>query len=381
MRLICSDILPVGLQDGQQSIVDCFREQAGKSDRIDIAVGYISRAALLELDSMVQEFNIQQICLNIGMYYIEGMPESSYHTANELNAKWRKAGIGEIRLVRAFKYHGKTYCFYKDGVVISAILGSANLSVLKPEASNRRQFETAMVTEEPYECIAVANLIDRLKADLCSANIEDVTGMALIREINTSLNNIENVTKIPCAEVDLYSQSRTNISFVLPLKVPAYAERMIDDGKHYTKSNLNVCYAAPRSARKARDWYETQLTVSKDITRMEGYPEKNQPFFVVTDDGYWFKVHTTSDGNKQFSAVGNELIMGRWIKGRLAAAGLVSPVNNTQADSERNGMITQEMLAAYGCDRLVLTKTTKKAVDENGDELDVWLFSFEATQE
>ena len=46
-----------------------------------------------------------------------------------------------------------------------------------------------------------------------------------------------------------------------------------DSGKHYTKSNLNVCYAAPRSSRKARDWYETQLTVSKVITRMNGYPE------------------------------------------------------------------------------------------------------------
>lgn len=381
MRLICSDILPVGLQDGQQSISDCFKEQTKKSDRIDIAVGYISRAALLELDAMVQEFGIQQICLNIGMYYVEGMPESSYHTACELNAKWKDAGIGEIRLVRAFKYHGKTYCFYKNGTVISAILGSANLGALKLEASNRRQFETAMVTEEPSECISIADLIDRLKADVCSANIGDITGMALIRESNTSLNNIENVQKIPRTEVDLYSQSRTDISFVLPLKVPAYAERMIDDGKHYTKSNLNVCYAAPRSARKARDWYETQLTVSKDITRMEGYPEKNHPFFVATDDGYWFKVHTTSDGNKQFSAVGNELIMGRWIKGRLAAAGLVSPVNNTQADSDRKGMITQEMLAAYGCDRLVLTKTTRKAVDESGDELDVWLFSFEAAQE
>ena len=381
MRLICSDILPVGLRDGQQSIVDCFREQAEKSDRIDIAVGYISRAALLELDSIVEEYGIHQICLNIGMYYIEGMPEGSYHTSMELNAKWKERGIGEIRLVRAFKYHGKTYCFYKDGSVIAAIVGSANLGVLKLEASNRRQFEAAAVTEVPDECRAVADLVDRLKVDACSANIEDVTGMTLIREVNTSLNNIENVTQIPHTEVDLYAESRTDISFVLPLKVPAYAERMIDDGRHFTKSNLNVCYAAPRNARKARDWYETQLTVSKEITRMPGYPEKNQPFFVATDDGYWFKVHTTSDGNKQFSAVGNELIMGRWIKGRLAAAGLVTPVNNTGADTERSGMITQEMLAAYGCDRLVLTKTTRKAADEDGNELDVWLFSFEAAQE
>ena len=66
------------------------------------------------------------------------------------------------------------------------------------------------------------------------------------------------------------------------------------------------------------------------------------------------------------------------IKGRLVAAGLVSPVNDTMGDAGRNGMITQEMLEAYGCNQLVLTKTTKKALDENGNELDVWLFSFES---
>ena len=168
---------------------------------------------------------------------------------------------------------------------------------------------------------------------------------------------------------------------MLPIKVPAYDERHMDDGKHYTKSNLNVCYAAPRSARKSRDWYETQFTVSKQITRLEGYPEKNVTFAVVTDDGYTFKAHTTSDGNKQFSAVGDELILGRWIKGRLAAAGLVTPVNDTQADKDRTGMITKEMLTAYGCNRLVLTKTDQKTEDEERNILDVWILSFEAASD
>lgn len=134
----------------------------------------------------------------------------------------------------------------------------------------------------------------------------------------------------------------------------------MDDGKHFTKSNVNVCYAAPRSKRKSRDWYETQLTVAKEITHLEGYPEKNVPFYIVTDDGYWFKAHTTSDGNKQFSAVGDELIMGRWLKGRLAAAGLVNPVNDTQADTEREGMITKEMLEEYGCENLYLKKLDRQ---------------------
>lgn len=377
MKLLYSNILPLGTSEGQQTIIDCFNEQIAKSDRVEIAVGYISRAALEELDNLVEEHNISNICLTIGMYFIEGMPEGSYNTALEINKKWTETGIGEIKIVKAFKYHGKVYCFYKDGQPFSSIIGSANLGVIKLDANNRRQYEISSITDDATECKEIAEFLEKLKAQNCSDNIANITGMPIIREINTSLSGIDTVTQIPQTGVQLYEQHKTDVSFVLPLKVPAYDERHMDDGKHFTKSNINVSYAAPRSKRKSRDWYETQLTVSKAITRSEGYPEKNKPFFVVTDDGYWFKAHTTSDGNKQFSAVGDELILGRWIKGRLAAAGLVTPVNDTQADTDRKGMITKEMLQSYGCDSLVLSKTDQKALDEDGTELDVWVLSFE----
>lgn len=376
MKLLYSNILPLGTSEGQQTIINCFNEQIAKSDRVEIAVGYISRVALEELDNLVEEHNISSICLTIGMYFIEGMPEGSYNTALEINKKWTETGIGEIKIVKAFKYHGKVYCFYKDGQPFSAIIGSANLGVIKLDANNRRQYEISSVTDDATECKEIAEFLEKLKAQNCSDNIANIIGMPIVREVNTSLSGIDTVTQIPQTGVQLYEQHKTDVSFVLPLKVPAYDERHMDDGKHFTKSNINVSYAAPRSKRKSRDWYETQLTVSKAITRSEGYPEKNKPFFVVTDDGYWFKAHTTSDGNKQFSAVGDELILGRWIKGRLAA-GLVTPVNDTQADTDRKGMITKEMLQAYGCDSLVLSKTDQKALDEDGTELDVWVLSFE----
>lgn len=376
MELLYSNILPLRLSEGQRTIADCFMEQFGKADRVEIAVGYVSYAALCELEKLAENNPVSNVCLNIGMYYIEGMPENSYHTAVKINQKWVQSGKGEVRLVRAFKYHGKVYCFYKDGVPFSAIVGSANLGVIKPEASNRRQYETAMLITDTDECRKIADHIEQLKAANCSANIAEITDVPLVREVNTALNGIELVTSVPKSNVDFYNQREAEVSFYLPLKVPNTEERFIDDGKHYTKSNINVCYAAPRSKRKSRDWYETQLTVSADIYRMEGYPEKNKPFFVVTDDGYWFKAHTTSDNNKQFSAVGDELIMGRWLKGRLAAAGIVKPINNTGEDTERNGMITQEMLKEYGCDRLHFKKTGQTALDEDGQPLDVWMLSF-----
>ena len=131
MKLICSDMLPVGLENEQQSIIDCIHEQFEKADQVELAVGYISKASLIELNDMVERYSIQKICLNIGMYFIEGMPESSYRTALDINAQWNRKGIGEIRLVKSFKYHGKVYCFYKDDRIFSAIIGSANLGVIK----------------------------------------------------------------------------------------------------------------------------------------------------------------------------------------------------------------------------------------------------------
>ena len=378
MELLYSNILPLGTMDNQKCIADVIVEEMRKAGRIDIAVGYVSNSSLIELDELIVNSSINNVSLVIGMYYVEGMPENSYHTAMRINEKWSNAGIGEIRIVKSFKYHGKAYCFYKNGEPFSAIVGSANLGIMKLEASNRRQYELAALTESVQEANEIAAHIQQLKGARCSSVISEIVNMPLIHEKNTSLIGVELVSQVPPSNVEFYKNCLPEVSFQLLLKVPANGEKHLDDGKHFTKSNINVCYAAPRSRRKSRDWYETQLTVGADVYKMDGYPTKNIPFFVITDDGYWFKAHTTSDNNKQFSAVGDELIMGRWIKGRLAAAGLVNPVNDTQLDTDRSGMITKEILDEYGCDRLTFKKTGQTALDEDGIPLDVWLLSFEA---
>lgn len=381
MELLYSDILPLGITKGQETIAARIKTEISHANRVEIAVGYTSRVSLEELETLVeQNSNLKNITLTMGMYFVEGIPEGTYHAAVALNKKWQSAGIGEVRLVKVFKYHGKLYCFYNGERPVSAVIGSANMGVIKPDANNLRQYEICSITTDGEDCAEIAAFIERLKEPQCSQNISIVEGLTFIRETNVSLTGIGMVSRLPPTSIPLYMQRKTDVSFVLPIKVPAYDERLIDDGNHYTKSNINVCYAAPRSPRKPRDWYEVQMTVSKEITRRDGYPVRNTPFFVVTDDGYQFKVHTTSDGNKQFSAVGDELILGRWIKGRLAASGLVKPVNDTAADTNRLGMITKEVLTAYGCDCIVLTKTDQQAIDENGSLLDVWILSFEAAQ-
>lgn len=250
MKLLYSDILPLGTYEDQVTISDRIHSEIQNADKVEVAVGYVSKASLEELDELVSENNIENIKLLIGMYYVEGMPEGSYHTAMALNEKWRATGIGEIRVAKAFKYHGKLYSFYKDDLIKSSIVGSANLGVIKMEANNRRQYEVSAITTDAQECSEIATLIAKLMADNCSSNIADITDMPIIREINTSLTGVDTVEQITQTEVNIYERHKTDISFVLPIKVPRFAERHMDDNRHFTKSNLNVSYAAPRQAQK-----------------------------------------------------------------------------------------------------------------------------------
>ena len=184
----------------------------------------------------------------------------------------------------------------------------------------------------------------------------------------------QGLVSIPMTDVLLYQKHEVGNTFIIDLKVPGFEERFLDDHRHFTKSNINVCYAAPRSAGKPRDWYETQLTVSKDVRSKSGYPDKGIPFFAVTDDGYGFLAHTTSDNNKQLAAIGDELILGKWIKQRLVDDGLVERVEDTAKDLDRKGMITKEMLESYGCNALAFQKTDMriKSPDNELISYEVW---------
>ena len=159
-----------------------------------------------ELNELFEKNGISEISLNIGMYYIEGMPEGSYHTALRLNQKWQESGKGEIRLIKTFKYHGKVYVFYKNGIPFSAIIGSANLGVLKLEANNRRQYELSAITDSEQEVLEIAEHVNKLKATNISANIKDIVDVPLIQETNTALSGIDLVTEVPTTNVEFYKR-------------------------------------------------------------------------------------------------------------------------------------------------------------------------------
>lgn len=63
MKLLYSNILPLGTKEHQQTIKDCFEEQFQQSDEINIAVGYVSNASLEELNMLVSKYNIKKLYL------------------------------------------------------------------------------------------------------------------------------------------------------------------------------------------------------------------------------------------------------------------------------------------------------------------------------
>ena len=118
------------------------------------------------------------------------------------------------------------------------------------------------------------------------------------------------------------------------------------------------------------------MAVSKSIRDLPGYPLHQQPFMAVTDDGWKFQAWTCGQNNKNLYSKDDLKIMGRWIKGRLVAAGLVEPVNRVESDLGGKGVITHKMLNKYGRDTITLTKTDIMTKTEDGTELEVWMLSF-----
>lgn len=389
MRLIYSNVPPLKIKSGDENFTDYFETQIANSDEVCCIVGYASKKAIIELDRLVREKGIRKVVLVLGMYCIEGFPESIYNTAVSINEGWHEDGIGEIRVTKSMKYHGKLYGFYRDGKIISATVGSHNLGALVVDANNMRQYELSVHTEDENECSTIDGHIKAVINAPVSFSLKEIEDITIIREENQKLDGVEGVTKVSMADVVAFKNAQTSIRFDIPLKVPG----MPGSIKDYMKSNINKCYAKGRLNTRSgvvteRGWWETEIIVGTDITTNPDYPEKNVPFYVITDDGWKFLTHASGDHKKNFESEGDLKILGYWLKGRLVAAGVVEPVDSPSEDLTnvnehlhdiyRNckGVITYPKLKSYGRTSLTLTKTLNKLADDNGYMRDVWLLSF-----
>lgn len=389
MPLLYSNVPPLRTNSEQKTISEFLQEQAQRSDSIYIAVGYASKNALIELNRIVSESSIEKIVLILGMYYVEGFPEGIYNTAVQIDEEWRNKGIGEIRVTKSMKYHGKVYGFYSEGRIVAAIVGSHNLGAITHEAHNLRQYELSYCTDRREECEEISLHLQAVASAPVSVPLCEITDAHIVHSENEKLNGVEGVVKVSPADVETYKAAQTPIVFEIPLKVPGIP----GSNQDFMKSNINKCYAKGRLNSKTgvvteRGWWETEIIVSNSTTSNRNYPLRDVPFFVITDDGWKFKMHVSGDHSKNLESDGDLKVLGYWLKGRLVAAGFIEPVDSPASDLENaiegagdiyrhcKGVITYQKLLKYGRVSVSLTKTLNKLADDDGTMRDVWVLSF-----
>ena len=83
MQLLYSNILPLGIEEDQKTIIDAFHEQLQLADRVEIAVGYTSYASLEELDNLIDAYAIHQVShhttLHNNRYYVRAIINLQRH--------------------------------------------------------------------------------------------------------------------------------------------------------------------------------------------------------------------------------------------------------------------------------------------------------------
>lgn len=339
MDFLFSNYPPV--KTGCKSFSDAFYSLLHKSSLIDIAVGYISSDSIVELQKTIElNDNIHKCNLIIGMHYYDRFTRIQYNVANKFNDFLMSNHLGEVRLVTAFRYHGKLYSYSNDNGPFAGIIGSNNLGSIIDGGS--RIYESSLMIDDSSLAIKMKSFIDDLNSN-STKNISDLE-IKDFNESNNLLSDHDLVRKVSSNELAKAMSNMTNISFEIPIKPYEVSPQ----------SNLNAFFGKGRMSKngiiKPRHWYEVELIVPRDITSLPGYPKsktEQSVFDVITDDGWAFKCKVSGDNSKNFRSESDLKILGKWLKGRLENEGVLSV----------GEPVRKSTLEEYGRNSFTLTKT------------------------
>jgi hypothetical protein len=341
MEFLFSNLPP--LRTKNNTFGKAFYDLLNHSVGIDIAVGYVTADSLMELKKAVELCNTQSANLTIGMHYIEKFTELEYRAALDLHSFLKDNHLGSVKLVTPFKYHGKLYSYKNDTGVYAGIIGSNNLSSIIE--NNRRVYESSLLIDDRDYALQMNQFIQKLNltaaTDIDQLEITD----ADFKKNNPLLENHEYVRHVEDAEMFSFGKEITDITFDIPITTYEDAPG----------SNINAFQGKGRINKKTgiikpRHWYEAELIVPVSITRNSDYPKAETDeatFTVITDDGWKFDCNVSGTNSKNFRSASDNKILGKWLKGRLEAKGVL-----------RVGEpVTKETLEKYGRHTFTLTKT------------------------
>lgn len=339
MELLFSNLPP--MRTKMPAFADTFYSLLPRTSQLDIAVGYITSDSLIELKKVIELNHIEKMNLTIGMHYIDKFTEAEYKTALDLNDYLRSNECGEVRLVTPFRFHGKIYSYSNRQGAFAGIIGSNNLSSIVE--SNSRVYEASVLIEDTFYVKQMQKFIHELNRT-STENIS-VLDIHQFKKANPLLENHEHVELVDTAALAQCLSNRTDISFEIPIKGSEVSPQ----------SNLNVFFGRGRVSKnglvKPRHWYEVELIVPKNITSQAYYPQSQTDesvFDVITDDGWKFKCKVSGDYSKNFRSENDLKILGKWLKGRLENAGVLSV----------GEPVTNDTLRRYGRNTFTFTKTT-----------------------
>lgn len=355
MKVLASNFDPLRLSF--ETFVSRWEELFISATSITVGVGYASNDSMLYLRKLLELNEGKKIDICLGMAYFEGLSKSQFDAAYELNQFLKLREIGELKIARAFPFHGKVQLFKGNVIPNTCLVGSSNLSNIVPfKGLDRRNYEVDLEVTGS----AAINLELLLKGLLQESSVafsEGSIGIKIFENKNSLLSTRSDVSEIEqeiAANIQKYLKSSR---FEIPLK-------------DTPKSNLNAYFGEGRKGTqgfiKPRHWYEVEIIVDQVIQKSaKNYPAK-MDFMAYTDDGYKFPMKTSGSFGKNLRSKDDLTILGRWIKGRLEASGAL----------KSGQIITNSILDTYGRNSVTMSETSLFETDGITGKLPVWLLDF-----
>lgn len=339
------NLMSNGKWDGYPNFRDTWKENIKKSDEVFICTGYVSNDAVAETRNLI-ELNPQNLRVNlcVGMAKFDGLSRSQIQSLRELARELKSRDAGGVWITKAFPFHGKVIVFCDSGKPFASTIGSSNFSGISPGA---HQYECDVLLRD-QDRTEVLLRFSRELIELASVPFDDSVEIRETSEKFRALDNCDGVEVVDLAELRKVEEklARSRVRYEMPLRA----------GSDVQKSNLNVFFSGPRQNSNRtfgipRPWYEIEVQPKREWFRScPDFPGPQEDFVVVTDDGHSFKVVSSLDrtwnGQKNFRSKDDLQILGRWLKGRLEAAGVLIPGNP----------ILESTLTEYGRSTIGFTK-------------------------
>lgn len=319
------------------------------ASELNIATGFVSSDSLVEL-KRISDIRNGELYINlfIGMNYLSGFTQLQYKVLERLDEYFRLTKMGSIYVSPKALFHGKMYSFNNsEGKSIGSFVGSSNLAGFLGISQNNIETDIHYIGEEASLINKQINdIVHDLGISFCNAE----TPTNFLSSEQNLLRGHENVKEITQEEYNSLSSHCDGTTVEIPLKA----------GPRYEKSNLNPYFGKGKVIGRysPRSWYEVELIIPKHTPNIELLPDKHDgPITVVTPEHYSFQCERQGDYSKNFRSVKDLRILGKWIKGEMENAGVI-----TCGD-----LVTKETLMNFGKTKIVL----KKSIN------DYWLISME----